>query len=614
MSSPNDQQTNSSGQRYWAARAAELKEQLIHSRQTRSASDQHNKMTLSSQSSDKQPKAQGGKAASNATTPSNNIMPASLSTELAKPGHNGFTDQHLTDKAAQRSSDITDELIAIMTGTSAPPNQGLSTSNSLQPPQVVAKCTRGNGTPRPDANARAPGPSNASQIKSSNGAIRTKPQNASTTVSTTVTEGKRDVQCVAAKDGKTEGDPKSLKPHTAAELQKKKGTSQQSTVPATARQGTPPSPTQTSSLDATTKPRPEKNNTKLTRPVQRHTSQQAKASQSSSTRDNNTRGRLLCSLPYHPRVPDANKATIHDDRDVQAHQPKPYARTPSDRARSESPRLRQPSTVSPRAHADDAIFDQDTPVNVPFLSCDLRDWLRFTGWNDRDYRERELERYRQRRLAEIEREKADLEEATALANRMRKVHKDTSNPAAAPPQTVDRGGRMIIRRTDNRIDGPTFGRSPRCTSGVKTPEFTMVGDYPVTSTIGVKRDRRGSEGDRGSPTKYYRADFRGHQRGAHHGRGYVHQQGSYHFDEREDRRRDNRPNRSPFRLGTPLPRRWSHSSKPAGQSYEHDDCMFEKSDIYRYGEREPTNPRGCGGDYASSGFRGGHGGGRIRRR
>ncbi|KUI69353.1 hypothetical protein VM1G_05595 [Cytospora mali] len=532
MSIPNDQQSNNPGQRYWAARAAELKEQLIYSRQTRSASDQNDEIAPSYQSSDKQPKAQGGTAASNATAPFNINMPASLSTELARPGHNEFAVQHPTSKAAQRSPDITDKLISMMAGTSALPTQGLSTSKSLQAPQVVAKRTRGNGTVTPNANARVSGPSSASQIKSSNDAMRTKPQNASTTISTAVTEGTRDAQ-PAAKDGETKGNPKSLKPHTVAELQKNEGTSQQSTDPATACQGTHQSPTRTSTLDAPTKPRPEKNSTKLTRPAQKHTSQQAKAPPSPSTRDTNTRGRLLSSLPSHPRVPDTSKATIHHDRTVQAHQPQPYARTPSDRARSESPRLRQPSTVSPPALAAYASFDQDASDNVPFLSRDLRDWLRFTGWNDREYRERELDRYRQRRLAEIEREKADLEEATALASRMRKVHKDTSNSAAAPPQTVDRGARTIIRRTDNRLDGPTFGRSPRCTSGVKTPEFRTVGDYHVISTTGVKRDRRGSEGDRGSPTKYYRTDFKDHQRGAHHGRGHIHQQGSYHFDERE---------------------------------------------------------------------------------
>lgn len=291
---------------------------------------------------------------------------------------------------------------------------------------------------------------------------------------------------------------------TATAEPQKEGTPQQSTAAAataTAVPQRPPTPApQTSSNDVPTKPGSEGKPSKPASPILRHTTPREHASHYSSSRG--TRDRV--SGPDHPqrdRQPPRN-APPRGAREPR-HQRRPHARPFRDHARPASTHRRQHQPATPsRARAADA--GSSTSYSGPLHDRDLHDWLRFTGWNDAEYRRGELARQRQRRLGEIDRERAELEEAGRLSNRAGQQGRDTP---------VGRGGRPDGRRADNRHDSPDFGRLSRHrSSDLEAPECRMLGNYPVTSPAGTKRGRRDSEGDRDSPPKYCQTGSRGRQR------------------------------------------------------------------------------------------------------
>lgn len=139
---------------------------------------------------------------------------------------------------------------------------------------------------------------------------------------------------------------------------------------------------------------------------------------------------------------------------------------------------------------------------------DLRDWLRFTGWNNPDFRKRELARLR--RLEEIEHESAQLRKQ---GEREKARLKEECGEAS---QT-------------NRI-GDTAPRPPTRRAEYAEPAgYGMLGRYTVTS--GVKRERgEDSDGDADGSfsAKYHRTNhnYRGSRAGYH----------GYHHRAREDSR------------------------------------------------------------------------------
>lgn len=139
---------------------------------------------------------------------------------------------------------------------------------------------------------------------------------------------------------------------------------------------------------------------------------------------------------------------------------------------------------------------------------DLRDWLRFTGWNNPDFRKRELARLR--RLEEIEHEGAELRKQ---GEREKARLKEECGGASQASRIGDAGPRPPPRRAG---DAEPAG-------------YGMLGRYMVTS--GVKRERgEDSDGDAdgGFSAKYHRPNhnYRGSRAGYH----------GYHHRAREDER------------------------------------------------------------------------------
>ncbi|ROV96617.1 hypothetical protein VPNG_09000 [Cytospora leucostoma] len=647
MSSPTDTD--------WAAKAAALKKQLLKTRNMGVAIPQPDKMPSSSNPSSgkgKRPGTQGERVAANASTIASK-MKASLSASSAETGSDESTTiaQGGAGKESQNSPAITDTLMAKLATTSVSSSQGSSTSISTQPSKAFSMGTRGVEMNTLDAKSKMFGPSSTLRPGDSSSSAQNKPesklQNANNNKNGKRAE--RDAQS-STEEGEIREDimlPKFLTKTTTAtapaESQKKSGASSRPTVaPATAatiaRQKTPSVPQTSGSSDdkisdyVPREPRSER------KPLQRllTTTYPARlgsnATVSSPTQHDEARGGPSSgSLPPRPGRPDLSKTMSRQVVELARKQPHggPQLRRPQDRARSASPRNEQPSTATtltlrtrsiPRTNSEAAAAADDDWKEQRQLEeitshqdRDLRDWLRFTGWNDIEYRRGELAR--QRRLAEIGREKAELELEAEAAKQARQQHKDVASTTTSLHQSLLPTPRLpdaertvgFSRRTEiRRVEPASFGRLMRFAAG-------------------VKRERRGSDDERGgAANKYYRGgQYRGRPRGCSR-RGLGYSRGDYsrrsepyhNFDEREDyhQRRDNRPT-PPFRLGTPPPQRplgWSRYSTPLEHEYLKWDDLI---DVHHYREREPTKYRGCGrgyrgGDYAGPRYRGGL----IRRR
>lgn len=125
--------------------------------------------------------------------------------------------------------------------------------------------------------------------------------------------------------------------------------------------------------------------------------------------------------------------------------------------------------------------------------ADLRDWLQLTGWHDLDYRNRTLTR--ERRLAEIEQEKKQLE--AAAQQDMKARHQ---NGVSVPP------------RTPMLPSAPALSLSaPSTTTDLAADSSTNAGGRTaVTASAGPKRERGDGEDDGDFPraSKYSRLDDR----------------------------------------------------------------------------------------------------------
>ncbi|KAK7747318.1 hypothetical protein SLS53_001571 [Cytospora paraplurivora] len=510
----------------------------------------------------KRPEDQSEKVAANASTTASK-MKASFSASSAELGSDKSTTiaQGGTGKA-RNSPAITDTLMAKLATTSVSSSQGSSTSSSTQPSQTVSKGARGDKKSALDANSKMSGPSSTFRPDDSSGSAQNKPESKPQNANNNNNE-KKDVGDAqsSAEEGEIRDDlnlPKLLTTTTtatvSADLQKKSGASSRSatastTAAAIARQRTPSVPRTSSSNDdkisnyVSRKPPSER------KPLQRlmtttYTARPgSNAIVSSPTQHDESRGRPSSgSLPSRSGRPDLSKTMSRQVVELARQQPHggPQPRRPHDRepARSVSPRNEQSSTATtltlrtrsiPRtnsaaaaAAADDDRKEQRQLDDIPsHHDRDLRDWLQFTGWNDIEYRRGELAR--QRRLAEIGREKAELEQEAEVAKQARQQHKDVTsttpslNESLPPtPRLPDAEGAVgFSRRTEiHRVQPSSFGRlSPsRRDGGVdddddETFSPGMLGNYPVKLAAGVKRERRGSDDDGGEPTnKYYRDD------------------------------------------------------------------------------------------------------------
>lgn len=586
MSSPTDTD--------WAAKAAALKKQLLQTRNMRLAIPQPGNMPSSSSSSSakgKRPEVQGGQVAANAS-PTASKMKAPLSASSAGFGSDESTTtvQGGTGKDSRNSPAITDTLMAKLATTSVPSSQGLSTSSPTQPSQAVTKGARGDKMSALDADFKMSSRSSTFRPKGSGGSAQnkpqSKPQNANNN-SEKVAEGDAPS---SAEEGEIRDNlklPNKLLTTAAgapAESQKKSGASSRSTTATTtaaaiARQRTPPPVPQTSN----------NKDEKISNYVPKEPPSERKpllrllptctpgSSESSPTQNNETHGSHSSgSLPPRPSRPDLSKTMSRQVVEHARQQPPggPQPRRPHDRGRtrSVSPRKKQPSTattltlrtrsvqrttVAAAAAADDDRKEQRQLDDIPsHQDRDLSDWLRFTGWNDIKYRRGELTR--QRRLAEIRREKAELEQEAEVAKQARQQHKDVApttpsmNQSLPPTPRLPDAERAVgfSRRTKiRRVEPSSFGRlsPPRRDRGDdddddETFNPGMLGHYPVRFAAGVKRERRGSDDDRGEPAnKYYRGgQYRGRpracsRRGTGYSRGsYSRRDEPYHsFDERE---------------------------------------------------------------------------------
>lgn len=181
------------------------------------------------------------------------------------------------------------------------------------------------------------------------------------------------------------------------------------------------------------------------------------------------------------------------------------------------PRPASPVTPRPTEARDweTQRFDSQDP--------DLRDWLRFTGWNNPDFRKRELARLR--RLEEIEHESAELRKQ---GEREKARLREECGEASQASHISDAGPRPP----------PLPPAPPRRAEDAEPAGYRMLGRYAVTS--GMKRERgEDSDGDADGEfsAKYHRnnRNYRG-SRASYHG---------YHHRAREDSRE------WPAREGTP---------------------------------------------------------------
>lgn len=127
---------------------------------------------------------------------------------------------------------------------------------------------------------------------------------------------------------------------------------------------------------------------------------------------------------------------------------------------------------------------------------DLRDWLQFTGWNDEGYRRRTLDR--QRRLDEIDRERAALMDADA-DERENMTRRD-----GGPDPAVRELRASELRRYEPDLSTRHAGRD------LFSPDWR--GDYPGFPTSGFKREY-GGDHDVGSPRKVARTYSKGSRHG-----------------------------------------------------------------------------------------------------
>lgn len=134
-------------------------------------------------------------------------------------------------------------------------------------------------------------------------------------------------------------------------------------------------------------------------------------------------------------------------------------------------------------------YDERDRDRLTAQDHDLRDWLTYTGWNDEGYRARFLDR--QRRLAEIDRERAALLEAD---QREVETRRDGGTDASRPPAPSE----------PRRADTPRELLGP-----------VRRGEHPgFNHSSGFKREHP-SDYEDGSPRKIARVDASGPRRISH---------------------------------------------------------------------------------------------------